>query len=136
MTWYLGYIPKSAITSGYVWVTIVVFAFELIYISIQAYKGELSHFNISTQGKATLFSLMGFAISVFTFYTAVIGAMFFGKLAVDLPDYYLWAIRISIFIFVIFAFEGGMIGARMQLTVGGEDTGPGLPFFKLEYFTW
>ena len=36
-------------------------------------------------------------------------------------------IKVSILIFVVFAFEGGLMAARLAHTVGAPDGGPGLP---------
>jgi NO-binding membrane sensor protein with MHYT domain len=35
-----------------------------------------------------------------------------------LPIYYLWAIRLGILIFVVFSFEGALMGSRMNHSVG------------------
>jgi hypothetical protein len=43
-----------------------------------------------------------------------------------LPDYYLWSIRLGIFLFVVFALEGAVMGARLSHTVGGPDGSDGL----------
>ncbi len=130
LAWYLGYLPASKAVQAFVWVTVAVFVFELVYISIKAAQGELSHFNISSPFNGLMFSLMGVAISVFTLYAAYIGWLFFKTHFPRLPIYYVWAIRFGFIIFVIFAFEGGMMGARLSHTVGASDGGAGLPFLN------
>jgi len=65
-----------------------------------------------------LYSLMGLAAVIVTLYTAFIGLLFFTQSFPDLPNYYLWAIRLGILIFVIFSFEGGLMGSRMNHSVG------------------
>ncbi|GAB2600234.1 hypothetical protein [Spirosoma areae] len=40
---------------------------------------------------------------------------------------YVWAIRLGILLFVIFAFEGFMMASRLSHTVGAADGGAGLP---------
>ncbi len=130
MAWYLGYLPQNSIISLYVWTVIVVLSFELIYITYQAAIGQLSHFNVSTSFHSSMFSLMGMAISIMTLFTAYIGILFFTTLLPNLPTAYLWGIRFGIFFFVVFAFEGGLMGAKLAHTVGGPDGELGIKFLN------
>lgn len=130
LAWFLGYLPETVWIKVYVWVTVVVFLFELIYISWKAGQGELSHFNISSAFHGSMFTLMGAAISIFTLYTAYIGWLFFTNDFPELPVHYVYAIRFGLFIFVIFAFEGGIMGSRLGHTVGAPDGGVGLPLMN------
>ncbi len=125
MAWYLGHLKPSGLISAYSWVVVAVLVFELIYISWQAGKGELSHFNLSTKFYSSMFGLMGLAITVMTLFTLIIGVMFFQQ-SWNLPFGYLWGIRLGIILFVIFAFEGGIMGSQLSHTVGAPDGGPGL----------
>jgi hypothetical protein len=61
---------------------------------------------------------MGLAAVLVTLYTAYIGLLFFTQSFPDLPKYYVWSIRLGILIFVIFSFEGGLMGSRMNHSVG------------------
>ena len=65
-----------------------------------------------------MFSLMALAASLATIYTAYVGFLFFINSFPNLPDYYVWAIRLSIIIFVIFSFEGFAMGSRLNHSVG------------------
>ena len=47
-----------------------------------------------------------------------IGLLFFLQSFPNLPSYYVWSIRLGILIFVIFSFEGGLMGSRMNHSVG------------------
>ena len=98
----------------YVWLL----PLTLVYIIFQASKGQLSHFNISTPTYSLLYSLMGLAATLVTLYTAYIGLLFFTQSFPNLPNYYVWSIRLGILIFVIFSFEGGLMGSRMNHSVG------------------
>ena len=49
---------------------------------------------------------------------SIVGLLFFKNDFPDLPNYYLWAIRLSIIIFVIFSFEGFAMGSKLSHTVG------------------
>lgn len=127
MAWFLAYLPASIQINIYTWVVILVLAFELIYISVQASLGQLSHFNISTSFHSTMFGLMGLAISIMTLWTGYIALLFFVE-PVSLPAPYLWGIRLGLLVFVIFAFQGGIMGSKLAHTVGASDGGEGYAF--------
>ena len=117
MAWYCHYLLDFNVTP-FNWTVITLFGFELVYIIFQASKGQLSHFNISTPTYSLIYSLMGLAAVLVTLYTAYIGLLFFTQSFPDLPKYYIWSIRLGILIFVIFSFEGGLMGSRMNHSVG------------------
>jgi hypothetical protein len=83
-----------------------------------ASRGQLSHYNLSTPFYGAMFSLMAIAASLATLYTAYVGFLFFKNSFPDLPNYYVWAIRLSIIIFVIFSFEGFAMGSRLSHSIG------------------
>ena len=126
MAWYLGHLNQTGTITGYTWTVILVLSFELVYITLKASQGELSHFNVSSAFNGIMFSLMGIAISIMTLYTLYIGILFFTGNFPELPPAYLWGIRLGILCFVIFAFEGGLMGAQLSHTVGAPDGGEGL----------
>lgn len=126
MAWFVAYLNHPTTVNIYSWVVILVLSFELAYITLKASQGELSHFNISSAQNALMFSLMGIAISIMTLFTLYIGILFFQGKFPDLPIAYLWGIRLGIICFVIFAFEGGIMGAKLAHTVGAADGGEGL----------
>jgi hypothetical protein len=117
MGWYCYYLPHFNIKL-FNWSIIVLLGFEIAYIAIQAGRGQLSHYNTTTPFYAALFSMMALAASAATLYTAYVGYQFFSNDFPALPTYYLWAIRLSIVLFVIFSFEGFAMGSRLSHTVG------------------
>lgn len=129
MAWYCYYLPSFNIAS-FNWTVIGLLGFEIVYIAFQAGRGQLSHYNRSSTYYLFLFQLMGLAAAVVTLYTAYVGVLFFRNNFPDLPVAYLCSIRLSLIIFVIFSFEGAIMGARMAHTVGGEDGSGGIPLFK------
>jgi hypothetical protein len=130
MSW-IGYkLQQPNVMKLYNIVTIVVMSFELIVITWQAANGRLSHFNISKPLYATLFSLMGLAITIFTLHTAYLGYLFFKIDSSNIPFSYLWGIRLGIILFVIFAFEGGIMGGKLQHTIGAMDDSEGFAFLN------
>ena len=129
MAWYCHYLPSFNITL-FNWAVIVLLGFEIGYIAIQAGRGQQSHFNMSSPFYSVLFQLMGLAATLITLYTAYVGFLFFQNNFPDLPSAYLWGIRLGIVIFVIFSFEGALMGARMSHTVGVQDGSIGIPLLK------
>jgi hypothetical protein len=131
MAWYLHDLSKPVAVKWYSIMAVAVLAFEMVVIAGQAARGQLSHFNISTPVSGLLFSLMGVAIVILTSWTAVMGVMFWMKTTPDhLSAGYWWGIRLGIMVFVVFAFEGGLMAGRLQHTVGAPDGGPGIPLLN------
>lgn len=129
MAWYCQYLPNFNVKL-FNWTIIVLLGFEIFYIAFQAGKGQLSHFNLSTPFYSTMYSLMALAATVVTLYTAYVAVLFFTNQFPDLPNYYLWSIRLGLIIFVIFSFEGFVMGSKLSHTIGGADGGPGIPFLN------
>jgi hypothetical protein len=117
MAWYCYYLPDFNIKL-FNWSIIVLLGFEVIYIAIQASKGQLSHYNLSSGFYSAMFSLMALAATLVTIYTAYVGFLFFKNSFPNLPIYYLWAIRMGIILFVIFSFQGFAMGSRLSHSVG------------------
>ncbi|MES2616698.1 MAG: hypothetical protein V4613_02405 [Bacteroidota bacterium] len=117
MAWYCYYLPEFNIKLFNLTV-VVLWSFEIFYIAFQAGRGQLSHYNTSTQAYAYLYTLMALAATAVTLYTAYIGYLFFKFEFPNLPDYYVWGIRLGIIMFVIFSFEGFAMGARLNHSVG------------------
>jgi hypothetical protein len=117
MAWCCYYLPKFNLTV-FNWVVIILLGFEIFYIAFQAGKGQLSHYNLSTPVYSALYSLMAVAATAVTLYTAYVGILFFKYDFPNLSNHYLWAIRLGIVIFVIFSFEGFVMGARLNHSVG------------------
>jgi hypothetical protein len=120
MAWYCHYLSNFNI-SLFNWTVILLLGFEIVYIAIMAGKGQISHYNTSTNLYAAMFSLMALAATLVTIYTAYVGFLFSTQTFPNLPKYYLWAIRLGILIFVVFAFEGFAMGSRLSHTVGADN---------------
>ena len=116
MAWYCYYLPNFNIKL-FNWSVIILLGFEIFYIAFQASKGQLSHYNLSTPVYSFLFSMMALAATLVTIYTAYVGLLFFTNSFPELPNYYVWAIRLGIIIFVIFSFEGFAMGSRLSHSV-------------------
>ena len=129
MAWYCYYLPSFNIKT-FNWINILLFSFEMIYITLQASRGQESHFNQTTAVYRTLFAGMALAAIGIAMYAAYVGVLFFQDSLAHLPDYYVWAIRLSLLIFVIFSLQGLMMGGRQTHTVGATMQTTFLPFFK------
>ena len=128
--WYSGYLPNSRDINLVNWIIIVTLGFEVLYITWQASKGQASHYNQSSPFYAFMFSMMALAASIATIAVGYIGVKFFTYPIDNLPNYYIWAIRFGFILFVVFSFEGFVMGAKMSHTVGAEDGVKGLPFLN------
>lgn len=126
MAWYCYYLPSFTI-DVFNWSVILLLSFEIIYIAIMSAQGKPSHYNVITPFYAMMFSLMALAATLVTVYTAYVGLLFFTHQFPDLPSYYVWGIRLGITVFVIFSFEGFLMGGRMSHTVGLINNNSNLP---------
>lgn len=129
MAWYCYYLPLFNIKL-FNWVNIALFSFEILYISLQAARGQESHFNLTTPLYKALFAGMALAAIGATIYAGYVGVKFFQSNFSNLPTYYVWAIRLSIFIFIISSFEGLAMGSRQTHTIGNEVQNTFLPLLK------
>jgi hypothetical protein len=127
MAWILHYLNDSKLVAAFSWTLVVTLTFENMYISYKAFIGQQSHFNISTSFNSAMFSLMAVAITIITLFTAYIAVVFFTKDFHALSNSYVWGIRLGLVLFVVFAFEGFVMGAKLSHTVGAPDGGEGLP---------
>jgi hypothetical protein len=126
MAWFIAYLPH--LNKGlFSWTVTVLLGLEIFYIALQAARGQLSHYNISTPLYTFLYNAMAVAATGVALYTAYIGFLFFTQKFPGLPTYYLWSIRLGIVLFVLFSFEGFIMGATLSHTVGGSDGSIGLP---------
>ena len=132
MGWYMQYLTAFD-HRWYDWTIILLLTFEIGYIAWRANQGERSHFNVSTPASAALWSSMAVAITIVTVCTAYVGALFFTAEVAPMPTHYLWSIRAGIVLFVVFAFEGFLMGARMSHAVGGPEGTQGLPLLHWSY---
>ena len=124
------------------WTTAVVFVLEVLIISVQAWRGTTSHFNMATPLDGALFVIMGAAILLQTFVSiAVVITLWRQPFAERTVG---WALRFGMAFTVAGALVGPLMtrptaaqladaraGAPMMIagahSVGGRDGGPGVP---------
>ena len=102
---------------------------EIFCITVQAARGAPSHFNTATAFDATVFAIMSLAVVGNTLLVIVVFSLFFWDCQ-DLPEAYLWGIRLGLVIFVLANMEGLLMVLHMGHTVGAADGGAGLPFLN------
>jgi hypothetical protein len=129
MGWYCQYLVSFNL-SFFEWSVVVLLGLEIAYIAFQASRGQLSHFNLSTPVTAALYSMMAIAATLVTVYTAFVAIQFVIGNHVPLPDYYAQSIQYALWLFVVFAFEGFVMGSKLTHTIGGAMGGKGLPFLN------
>jgi hypothetical protein len=124
------------------WTTATVLVVEVAIISLQAWRGTTSHFNVATPLDGALFSAMGALIVLQTLMTGAVAVALFRT---TLNDRALgWALRLGLVLSIAGASTGGLMtaptegqlasaraGTPMTIagahTVGAPDGGPGLP---------
>ncbi|UKT62985.1 hypothetical protein [Pedobacter mucosus] len=132
LTWILllPYLQSEKIKKNFVRFTVFAMGFEMLCVTTQAARGELSHFNHSGIYNATIYSLMGIVITAQTIFSFFIAIQFFKHTPPQMSKSMIWAIRLGMLISIFFALQGGLIGQRMAHTVGAADGGPGILFFN------
>jgi hypothetical protein len=127
MGWYTAYLHLPGPVNLYSWIIIIFLGFENVYITLQAGRGQMSHYNTSSPVYLFLYNMMGLAAVIVTLWTGYICVLFFNADLPGLPVYYVLSIRAGLVLFIFFSFQGASMGARMAHTVGGPDGGAGLP---------
>ena len=129
MAYILHYVEDKKLVYRLSIVIIVTLIFEQLVITIQALRGTLSHFNVSTPIESMLFSLMGVFITTMTLFILFTNFKFLKQ-----KDKLSPAMKLSIFwginIFVIAGLMGGVMGSLLSHNVGGVMGGASLPVFN------
>lgn len=130
MAWFLHYLSDKKAVHRYSIMVVVVMLIEQGIIMTQAFRGEKSHFNVSSSLHTILFAIMGVAITLLTVWTGYMTYLFFKQKTFTISSTYLWGIRLGMIFFVLFSFEGGLMAQRLAHSVGGPDGSPGLPLLN------
>jgi hypothetical protein len=143
LAWIMRYLsdwPRVRKTVG--WTTAAVFVLEVALISLQAWRGTTSHFNVGTVFDGLVFGVMGGAIVVQTVASGAVAVALWRQRFADAALG--WALRLAMVLTIAGASTGGLMtrptdtqlaaaraGERMVVagahTVGAPDGGPGLP---------
>jgi hypothetical protein len=143
LAWMFSYLPgwpRLRRTVG--WITAATLVLEVSLITLQAWRGTTSHFNVGTPLDAAVFGLMAAGILVQTTSTVAATVALWRQAFAD-PAFG-WAVRLGMVIALLGASTGGLMtqptaaqladaraGHRVTVvgahTVGAQDGGPGLP---------
>lgn len=130
MGWYCFYLEESFPISFFNFSVIGLLGFEMFYIAVQAIRMQPSHYNLSSSIYLFLYVLMAAAAALVTILTAYVAYRFFSQQNLSLSESYVWGIRLALIIFVIFSFEGFLMGSRLKHTVGSADGTEGIFFLN------
>lgn len=107
----------------------VLLCIENSIIIIQAGRGQLSHYNVSTPFNAMMFATMGIAILLVTLLSVWMLIKSFSPKS-ELSTSMKWTTRIAWVIFILASFVGRMMIDNFGHNVGVPDGGEGLPFLN------
>lgn len=127
MNWLLYYLNNKNKVTLFSWLIVITMFFENGCIIMQAIRGTISHFNITSPLNGMVFSIMGLLILIFTITFVFIAGSFFQQKQFNISPAYLWGIRLGLILFIIFSSEGGIMVGLFKHTVGGADGSEGLP---------
>jgi hypothetical protein len=130
MAFILNYITDKRKVKIYSWVAVICMAFEQAAITLQAFRGDFSHFNTTNSFGIILFALMGFFILTLTLWTAYITYIFSQQKTYEIEPAIVLSIKLGLIFFVIFSLLGGYISSLQGHTVGALDGGEGLWFLN------
>jgi hypothetical protein len=125
--WVLYYLPhKKEIKFISIGIAICMIM-EMVLIALQAARGTISHYNISSVFNGMVFSMMGTFIAINTLlniYTLIL--FFVRKTSLSQPMLHAW--RAGLLLFFLGGISGGIMITNMAHTFPAADGGLGLPF--------
>ena len=130
MAYLLFYVNDQEKVAKYTILAIVTMVYEQAVITIQAFRGKISHFNQTEIVGGILYGLMGIMIVWLTTATLIIAIRFIRQNTYAISDAYALSIKIGLVLFVIFSFWGGYMSGINSHNVGGEIGGQGLPILN------
>ncbi len=109
---------------------VVTMVYENSVITIQAFRGKLSHFNQTEIVGGILYSIMGIMIVWVSSATLVLAIRFIRQKTYTISQPFALSIKIGLILFVLFSFFGGYMSAINSHNVGGEIGKAGLPLIN------
>ena len=123
--WLLTYVDVPAGQKNWVGtIASLMMVGEMVGITLQAVRGERSHFNNSTALNAAIFGAMGLLILVNTILLGWLMWWLFTR-NVPLPLGALWGCRLGLLLTILASIEGAYMAQSGAHTVGAPDGGPG-----------
>lgn len=118
---------------------------EIVLITLQAVRGEASHFNISTTWNQIVFSVMGASISIFWLFHLWVGYQIFREKSISrsVKESLVWGLTIAGFAMIIGFFMTSPRPDQLEAmkqgifqTSGSHQFGSGDPGSGLFFFGW
>jgi hypothetical protein len=129
MAWFAAYLDRGR--RRFVSLSLVLaMVIEIVLITLQAARGQASHFNQATPFDAVVFATMGVVIT----YAAAVAVYVLVRLVREppaaLPRPVVTGIWLGLVVFLVANVEGAVMVAHLAHTVGAPDGGPGLPYLN------
>jgi hypothetical protein len=118
----------------YSWAAVICLSFEQFAITLQALRGQQSHFNKTDAFGIILYALMGVFIVTITLWTGFMTHIFIRQKTYNLPLAVSLGIKIGLIYCVVFSLFGGYVSGLQGHTVGSTDGGEGLPLLNWSRF--
>jgi hypothetical protein len=122
----LYYVNDQEIVAKYTTLAILTMVYEQAVITIQAFRGKLSHFNQTEIVGGIVYAFMGIMIVWLTTATLLLSIRFIKQNTYKIPETFVLSIKIGLVLFVVFSFFGGYMSSINSHNVGGEIGGEGL----------
>jgi hypothetical protein len=130
----LQYVEAVRKVKTYSWAAVICLSFEQFAITLQALRGQQSHFNKTDAFGIVLYALMGVFIVTITLWTGFMTYVFIRQKACNMPLAVSLGIKIGLIYCVIFSLFGGYVSGLTGHTVGAADGGAGLPLLNWSRF--
>jgi hypothetical protein len=130
LAYLLFYVNNQQKVKWFSYLSVFVMLYENGVITIQAFRGKISHFNQSEIVGGVLYALMGVFIVWLTTATLILTVRFIFQKTYSIAAPFALSIKIGLLLFVIFSFFGGYMSMLNTHNVGGKIGGPGLPFIN------
>ncbi|MDP1813526.1 MAG: hypothetical protein Q8K92_03680 [Leadbetterella sp.] len=130
MAYLLFYVEKQKKVRQYTYLAVATMLYENGVITVQAFRGKLSHFNQTEIVGGILYALMGIMIVWLTTATLVLAIRFIRQKTYIISDSFALSIQIGLLMFVLFSFFGGYMSGINSHNVGGEIGAKGLPLLN------
>jgi hypothetical protein len=130
LAYLLFYVNNQQKVKWFSYLSVFVMVFENSVIIVQAFKGNLSHFNQTDLVGGVLYAFMGILIVWLTTSTLIITIRFIAQKTYSISPAFALSIKIGLIQFVIFSFFGGYMSVLNTHHVGGAMGQSGLPFLN------
>lgn len=130
MAYLLFFVNNQKAVKLYSILAMVTMLYENGVISVQALRGTLSHFNVTSVVGGILYGLMGGMIVWLTTATLLITIRFIRQKSYALSASKVLSIKLGLILFVVFSFFGAYMSVVNSHSVGGDMIGPSLPFLN------